>query len=41
MTKLTKLELKPQKNKGEYFSFMDSKLKKKMEYQFNSHCSNL
>jgi len=36
-----KLELKPQKNKGEYFSFMDSKLKKKMEYQFNSHCSNL
>lgn len=36
-----KLELRPQKNKGEYFSFMCSKLKKKMEYQFNSHCSNL
>ncbi len=36
-----KLELKPQKNKGEYFSFMGRDLKKKMEYQFNNHCSNL
>jgi methionyl-tRNA formyltransferase len=36
-----KLKLIPQNKKGRYFSFMNSQLKRKMEYQFNTHCSNL